>query len=99
MRIIFAAHREICRRYGTLVLDEVQTGLYRSGRFLASYRYGADPDIVILAKALSGGLSPVGPCRGRPRFTWSTPLKRASAYVHLWRNSRLPCAPVITLTY
>ena len=53
--------QEICRRYGTLfVLDEVQTGLYRSGRFLASHRYGADPDIVILAKALSGGLIPSG---------------------------------------
>ena len=52
--------QEICRRYGTLlVLDEVQTGLYRSGRFLAAHRYGADPDIVILAKALSGGLVPV----------------------------------------
>jgi ornithine--oxo-acid transaminase len=42
------------------VLDEVQTGLYRSGRFLAAHRYGADPDIVILAKALSGGLIPSG---------------------------------------
>ena len=42
------------------MLDEVQTGMYRSGRFLASHRYGADPDIVILAKALSGGLIPSG---------------------------------------
>ncbi len=51
----------LCRRYGTLfVLDEVQTGLYRTGPFLAAHRYGLDPDIVILAKALSGGLVPVG---------------------------------------
>src|SRR5581483_5043836 len=50
---------EICRKYGTLlVLDEVQTGLYRTGRFLASHRYGADPDMVVLAKAISGGLVP-----------------------------------------
>jgi ornithine--oxo-acid transaminase len=51
----------LCRRYGTLlVLDEVQTGLYRTGTFLAGQRYGLDPDMVVLAKALSGGLVPVG---------------------------------------
>ena len=57
---LLAAQR-LCRRYGTLfVLDEVQTGMYRTGEFLASQRFGLDPDMVILAKALSGGLVPVG---------------------------------------
>jgi ornithine--oxo-acid transaminase len=51
----------LCRRYGSLfVLDEVQTGLYRTGRFLAAQHFGLDPDMVVLAKALSGGLVPVG---------------------------------------
>ena len=51
----------LCRKYGTLfVLDEVQTGMYRTGRFLAGHHYGADPDMVVLAKALSGGLIPSG---------------------------------------
>ena len=51
----------LCRRFGTLfVLDEVQTGLHRTGPFLAAHHYGLDPDMVILAKALSGGLVPVG---------------------------------------
>lgn len=51
----------LCRKYGTLfVLDEVQTGLGRTGTFLAGQHYGVDPDIVILAKALSGGLIPIG---------------------------------------
>jgi ornithine--oxo-acid transaminase len=55
------AARELCRRYGTLlVFDEVQTGLYRTGGFLAAHRFGVEPDMVILAKALSGGLIPVG---------------------------------------
>jgi ornithine--oxo-acid transaminase len=55
------AAQELCRRYGTLfVLDEVQTGMYRTGPFLAAHRFGAEPDMVILAKALSGGLIPVG---------------------------------------
>ena len=49
----------LCRRYGTLfVLDEVQTGLHRTGPFLAAHHYGVEPDMVILAKALSGGLIP-----------------------------------------
>jgi len=53
--------QELCRRYGTLlVLDEVQTGLYRTGEFLAAHLYSLDPDMVVLAKALSGGLVPVG---------------------------------------
>lgn len=51
----------LCRRYGTMfVLDEVQTGLYRTGTFLAAHQYGLEPDMVVLAKALSGGLVPSG---------------------------------------
>lgn len=52
--------QEICRRTGTLlVLDEVQTGMYRTGPFLAGHHFGVEPDMVVLAKALSGGLVPV----------------------------------------
>jgi ornithine--oxo-acid transaminase len=55
------AAEALCRRHGTLmVLDEVQTGMYRTGPFLAAHHYGLDPDMVVLAKALSGGLVPVG---------------------------------------
>lgn len=51
--------QELCRRYGTLfVLDEVQTGMFRTGPFLAAHHFGGEPDMVILAKALSGGLVP-----------------------------------------
>jgi ornithine--oxo-acid transaminase len=56
-----AGAQKLCRRYGTLfILDEVQTGLGRTGAFLASHHYGLDSDMVILAKALSGGLIPSG---------------------------------------
>ncbi|MGA9504215.1 MAG: aspartate aminotransferase family protein, partial [Terriglobales bacterium] len=52
--------QEACRRTGTLlVLDEVQTGMYRTGTFLAAHHFNVQPDIVVLAKALSGGLMPV----------------------------------------
>jgi ornithine--oxo-acid transaminase len=52
--------QELCRKTGTLfVIDEVQTGMFRTGTFLASHQFELRPDIVILAKALSGGLMPV----------------------------------------
>jgi ornithine--oxo-acid transaminase len=55
------AAQTLCRRYGTLfVLDEVQTGMYRTGRFLAAHQFDVEPDMVALAKALSGGLIPSG---------------------------------------
>ena len=56
----FRAAQSLCRRYGTmLVLDEVQTGMYRTGPFLAAQHFAVDPDMVVLAKAMSGGLIPV----------------------------------------
>ena len=53
--------QSLCRRHGTLfVLDEVQTGMYRTGPFLAAHHFRVEPDMVILAKAISGGLVPSG---------------------------------------
>ncbi len=51
----------LCRKYGTLfIADEIQTGLGRTGKFLAVEHWGAEPDMVLLAKTLSGGHVPVG---------------------------------------
>ncbi len=51
----------LCRRYDTLfVADEIQSGLGRTGKFLAGEHWGIEPDMVLLAKALSGGYVPVG---------------------------------------
>jgi ornithine--oxo-acid transaminase len=52
--------REICRERRVLMIcDEIQTGLGRTGRFLASEHDGVSPDGLILGKALGGGLLPV----------------------------------------
>jgi ornithine--oxo-acid transaminase len=52
--------QRLCRKHGTVfVLDEVQTGMFRTGPFLAAHHYALEPDITVLAKALSGGLVPI----------------------------------------
>lgn len=51
----------LCKRYGTLfVLDEVQTGLGRTGKMFACEHDNVVPDVIAVAKGLSGGLVPVG---------------------------------------
>ncbi len=56
-----AGAQRLCREAGTLfVCDEVQTGIGRTGRFLALEHWELEPDLICLAKALSGGLVPIG---------------------------------------
>ena len=52
--------KDLCEDYNVLLLaDEIQTGVCRTGKLLASYHENIKPDIVILGKALSGGFYPV----------------------------------------
>jgi len=51
----------LCKKYGTLfVADEVQTGIGRTGKFWAIDHWQVKPDMICMAKALSGGFVPVG---------------------------------------
>lgn len=53
--------RELCDRYGVLlILDEIQTGMGRTGTFLACERENIVPDIVAMAKSLGGGVATIG---------------------------------------
>jgi ornithine--oxo-acid transaminase len=57
----FERAQELCRRYGTLfAVDEVQTGLGRTGKLFAFEHWNLEPDLVTVAKSLSGGYVPVG---------------------------------------
>src|SRR2546430_1715882 len=56
-----AGAQELCRRYGTLfAVDEVMNGLGRTGRMFAFQHWSLEPDLVTLAKTLSGGYVPSG---------------------------------------
>src|SRR5262249_472177 len=57
--------RRLCDERGILfMLDEVQTGLGRTGRWFGFQHYGLQPDVVTMAKALGNGL-PIGACWAR----------------------------------
>lgn len=58
--------QRLCRKYGAyFMIDEVQTGMGRTGRFLALEHWGLEPDMVMVSKSLSGGQVPVSAMVGR----------------------------------
>ncbi|MCQ2215090.1 MAG: aspartate aminotransferase family protein [Bacteroidales bacterium] len=60
--------RALCDKYGTvLILDEIQSGYGRSGKFFAHQYYGIKPDIISMAKGIGNGF-PVGACLIAPKF-------------------------------
>ena len=62
----WAAVREACHAHGSLLIfDEIPTGLGKTGRFFAAEHDGAAPDIVVLGKALGGGVLPIAACIAR----------------------------------
>ncbi len=61
----FKSLRELCTKFGTyLIIDEVQTGVGRTGTFFGYEQEGITPDIITLAKALGGGVMPIGATMG-----------------------------------
>jgi ornithine--oxo-acid transaminase len=57
----FVRAQELCRKYGTLLIsDEIQTGLGRTGKMFGFQHWNLEPDIITLAKTLSGGYVPCG---------------------------------------
>ena len=80
--------RELCDTHGALlVLDEVQCGLGRTGKMWACEYAGVVPDMLLLAKALSGACVPIGAVVARPKVWGILERKPADSLDDLWRQS------------
>jgi adenosylmethionine-8-amino-7-oxononanoate aminotransferase len=89
-----AAVREVCDRYGVLfIADEVMTGSGRTGSFLRVGELGVTPDLVILAKAISGGYAPLGAVLIHERVAGALiGAGRRLDHVHTYSGHPVTCA-------
>ena len=80
--------REVCDREGALlIVDEVQTGMGRTGRLFAVERWGVEPDMITLAKSLAGGV-PIG----ATLTTTAVESKFAGSHNSTFGGNALACA-------
>jgi acetylornithine/succinyldiaminopimelate/putrescine aminotransferase len=91
-----AAARASCTRHGVaLIADEIQTGLGRTGTLFACEREAVAPDVLLVAKALGGGLYPLGACLATAAL-WNDDF--AVRHLSTFANNNLAClAGVVTL--
>ena len=88
--------REACDRAGALfVADEVQTGLGRCGFRFAVERDGVVPDVMTLAKGLSGGIIPVGAFIARPNVWNQAYAKQPLVHTSTFGGSEIACAAAL----
>lgn len=86
------AVREICDRKGVLlILDEVQTGFARTGKMFAAMHYGIAPDIMPVAKALGGGVMPIGAFIAAPRV-WEEFITNPLIHTSTFGGNPIACA-------
>src|SRR5216117_4045940 len=79
----FIRAQELCRKYGTLLIsDEVQTGLGRTGKMFGFQHWNLEPDIITLAKTLSGGYVPCGAIVARREIYQRTFSRMDRCVVH-----------------
>jgi putrescine aminotransferase len=87
--------RQICDDKGALLIfDEVQTGMGRTGRMFAAEHYGVVPDILATAKALGGGVMPIGAITARPNI-WDKYIESPFLHTSTFGGNPLACAAAI----
>lgn len=88
--------RESCDRHGALLIfDEVQSGLGRAGSLFACNHEGIAPDLMTLAKALGGGIMPIGATLGTPAIFESMFSENPLAHTSTFGGNPLACAAAI----
>jgi adenosylmethionine-8-amino-7-oxononanoate aminotransferase len=85
----------LCKRAGVITIaDEIMTGFYRTGKAFASEYLHVDPDIICLAKGLTGGFLPLGvtTCRNDFYSTFIEDTKNAFLHGHTYTANPIACA-------
>ena len=92
--------KEICEQAGALLIaDEVQTGIGRTGSWFGVDYDGVTPDLMACAKALGGGVMPIGTIIGTPR-AWQGLIKAPFLHTSTFGGNQLACmAGLATLKY
>ncbi|MBI5834237.1 MAG: aspartate aminotransferase family protein [Armatimonadetes bacterium] len=86
------AAREACDRHGAkLIFDEVQTGFGRTGYLFGCEHDGVAPDVMTLAKALGGGVMPIGAVITTPEV-WQPMIANPLIHTSTWGGNPLACA-------
>ena len=89
--------RELCTKRGALlIMDEVQTGLGRTGKLFASEHWGVEPDIMTLAKALGGGVMPIGAFIAIPEIWESVFSENPLMHTSTFGGNPLACTAALT---
>jgi len=89
------AVRELCDATGALLIcDEVQTGLGRTGAMFAVDHWAVVPDIMTLAKALGGGVMPIGAYIARPQL-WERYIESPLLHTSTFGGNPLACAAAL----
>ncbi|MGA8099982.1 MAG: aminotransferase class III-fold pyridoxal phosphate-dependent enzyme, partial [Candidatus Cybelea sp.] len=87
--------RALCDEFGSLfILDEVQTGMGRTGKMFACEHYGIGPDLMCLAKAFGGGVVPAGAVVGR-RDIFSRLFDNPFLHTSTFGGNPLACAAAL----
>ena len=87
--------RELCDKYGAmLILDEIQSGMGRSGKMFACEHDGVVPDLMALGKGFGGGIVPIGACVGTPK-TWEKYIENPFLHTTTFGGNPMACAGAI----
>ncbi|MBS1706549.1 MAG: aspartate aminotransferase family protein [Armatimonadetes bacterium] len=85
--------QELCRKHGALfIMDEVQTGLGRTGKMFACEHEGVEPDLMTLAKCLGGGVMPIGATLGTAEVWEKTFGKNPLIHTSTFGGNPIACA-------
>jgi adenosylmethionine-8-amino-7-oxononanoate aminotransferase len=89
----FQRIREICDRYGVLlIIDEVIVGFGRTGKMFAAEHYDIQPDLMVMAKQLTGGYAPLGATSTTRKIAEAIPTL---LHIHTYGNHPVCCAAAL----